>query len=120
MLQKLSWDASKPFPSLGRVVARHKDSTAEALLELPAAETKSQDDLHAVPAGIWVTIGLLAQDGFALQVRLKRTPRPSKRDKTEGTWRLYHAVGGAITMLKEIKQPEAAPEPQATTIYEMD
>jgi hypothetical protein len=116
VLQKQGLNCSKPFPSRGRVTARHGDSSAEALLELPAAETKSKDGLDAIPASLWVTIGLLAQDGFALQVRLRRTAKPSERDKATGTWHVYHAVGGAITLLESIKKPEAAAQPKVQAL----
>lgn len=112
--------ASKPFPTQGRIAARHGDAAAEALLELPAAETKSRSDLEAIPAAIWVTIGLIAQDGFALQVKLKRAARPSERDRVEGTWHAYHAVRGAITVLESIEQPEAsAPLVQDVNLLEI-
>ncbi|KAF6262535.1 hypothetical protein COO60DRAFT_1675619 [Scenedesmus sp. NREL 46B-D3] len=44
-------------------------------------------------------VGLLAADGFALQLRLKKADMPTERDRAEGTWFAYHPVGGAITVL---------------------
>jgi hypothetical protein len=119
-LTKQDLDTSKPFPTAGRVVARHKVSLAEALLELPAAVTKAKDDLARIPTGMWVTIGLLAQDGLALQIRLKRAVEPSERDKVDGTWHVYHAVGGAITLLESISQPDGAAASKVQAMYELD
>lgn len=45
----------------------HGSSVADALLELPAPSTKST--AADFPAAVWLTIGLLATDGLALQVR---------------------------------------------------
>lgn len=122
-LCKLNVSDSRVFPSKGRVVAHHHESTAEAILELPAAETKAKEDVQAVPAGLWVTIGLLAKDGFALQLRMKRAAQPCERDKADGTWHVFHAVGGAITLLECIDRPEAAAPSAASKIqplYELD
>lgn len=59
-------DASRPFPANGKIAARFGGISAEALLELPAPATKGgAADLAAV---VWLTVGLLATDGFALQV----------------------------------------------------
>ena len=122
-LRKLGVGASRPFPSKGRIVAHHHESTAEAILELPAAETKAKEDVDRVPVGLWVTIGLLAKDGFALQLRMKRTSQPCERDKADGTWHVFHAVGGAITLLERIDRPEAASAPSPAKIqplFELD
>lgn len=116
LLQKQALERSRPFPSRGRVTARHGGCSAEALLELPAAETKGQDGLAAIPASLWVTIGLLAQDGFALQVKLKRAAKPTERDRTHGTWHVYHAVGGAITLRESVKKPDAKAAPKVQTV----
>lgn len=105
-LAACSLKATRAFPSNGRVVVRHGTVSAENVLDLPAAQTRSKDDLSAIPAGMWLTIGLLAQDGLAMQVRLKRSAEPSDRDKAEGTWHVYHAVGGALTLLDSIEKPE--------------
>lgn len=44
----------------------HGSSVADALLELPAPSTKSTT--AEFPATVWLTVGLLATDGLALQV----------------------------------------------------
>jgi hypothetical protein len=105
-LLKVDAASHKPFPTIGRAVATHKGSTAEALLELPTPQTKAKDELQLIPAGLWVTVGLLAQDKLALQLRLKRCEQPSERDKEGGTWHVYHATGGAITLLEGIEHPK--------------
>jgi hypothetical protein len=101
-LTRISEDGAKPFPSKGRIAVCHGSSSAEAILELPFASTKSTDEVGKAPAAIWVTVGLLAQDKFALQLKLKRTSRPTERDTASGTWHLYKAVAGAITTLDSI------------------
>lgn len=55
-------------------------SVAEALLQLPEVPLGRADAAAAagVPAGLWLTVGLLAADGFALQLRLR------KADKVRG------------------------------------
>jgi hypothetical protein len=103
-LEKVDANSRRAFPSNGRAVATHNGSTAEALLELPTPATKAKDDMHAIPAGLWVTIGLLAQDKLALQLRLKCCEQARERDKEGGTWHVYHATGGAITVLEGIEQ----------------
>ena len=102
-LQPQALDASKPFPANGRIAVCHGDKSAEALLELPSPSTKSDESLAGIPAGVWLTVGLLAQDGFALQLKLKRTTAPRERD--EGVWYVYHVVGGAITVLTTMNPP---------------
>lgn len=126
------------------MVVRHGSRCAEALLQLPTIPVRSCNE---GPAGLWLTVGLLAADGLALQLRLKKAeqvrgapggvsggggrcaarmlccvhvahragmarPRPTasrgvcvclqptERDKVEGVWYAYHAVGGAITLLQ--------------------
>ena len=98
----------------------HGDATADALLELPAAQTKAKEELDSIPAGIWVTVGLLAADGFALQLRLKRATKPSQRDRVDGTWHAYHAIGGAITLLNAVQRPEKQSAPLVTPMNELD
>ncbi len=50
---------------------------AEALLQLPALPVRSSSE---GPAALWLTVGLLAVDGLALQLRLK------KHEKVRGSW----------------------------------
>ena len=37
----------------------------------------------------------------AVQLKLKRAEKPKTRDKAAGVWYIYHAVGGAITVLNK-------------------
>jgi hypothetical protein len=50
---------------------------AEALLQLPEVPFSRADAAEAagVPAGLWLTVGLLAADGFALQLRLRKADK---------------------------------------------
>lgn len=54
-----------------------------------------------MPQGLWVTVGLLAQDKFALQLRLKRKNGCRERNAEAGIYYLYSPVGGALTILTE-------------------
>lgn len=62
--------------------------------------------MEKLAAGLWVTVGLLAQDKFALQLRLKKDRAAAERDKGSGVWNVYVPVGGAITVLKRVKKVE--------------
>lgn len=63
-----------------QVAVHFMGNVAEALLQLPEVPFGRADAAAAagVPAGLWVTAGLLAADGFALQLRLR------KADKVRG------------------------------------
>lgn len=41
------------------------------------------------------------------QLKLKRAEKAKTRDKAAGVWYIYHAVGGAITVLNKEKLAEA-------------
>ncbi|KAF8056136.1 Zmynd10 [Scenedesmus sp. PABB004] len=88
---------TRALPTHGKVAVHFMGAVAEALLTLPEVPLRGSDGCGA-PAALWLTVGLLAADGFALQLRLKRAERPSERDRQAG-WFAYHPVGGAITVL---------------------
>lgn len=96
----------KAFPHQGRIAVCYGSSSAQALLELPSAPTKQDSDMKVLANGLWITVGLLAQDKFALQLRLKKDRVAAQRDTAAGVWNVYVPVGGAITVLKEIKKPK--------------
>ncbi len=125
--QEVPMESSKPLPCVGKVVVRYKGRSAEARLTLPAPGTRAACAEELPDVG-WLTVGLLATDGFALQVwpfscsipgitvvgldsgaprqqflgmqlRLHRADRPAVRDMQRGTWLAYHAVGGAVTLV---------------------
>ncbi|KAK9815647.1 hypothetical protein WJX72_007380 [[Myrmecia] bisecta] len=96
-LQAMDGPSQKPLPGKGKVTVRHGQHRAEALLELPSPETR--EATAQLPLVIWLTVGLLATDGFALQLKLKRAEKATHRDKLAGVWYVYHPVGGAITLL---------------------
>lgn len=57
-----------------QVVVRHHGRSSEALLQLPVIPVRSCDE---GPAALWLTVGLLAADGFALQLKLKKAEKVS-------------------------------------------
>lgn len=89
---------------------RASGRTAEAVVDLPsvsAADTegRTSDPIDAswderLPPAVWVTVGLLAKDGLALQLRARRAEswRECSFDSGTGKWSVYRAVGGALTV----------------------
>ena len=65
-MQVVGGAESRPVPGKGRISAVCQGKAVEAWLELPCAETRSH--IKLLPLVAWVTVGLLAQDLFALQV----------------------------------------------------
>ncbi len=53
-------------------------AVAEALLQLPEVPLRSDVDAAGAPPALWLAVGLLAADGFALQLRLRRADRVSE------------------------------------------
>lgn len=78
--------------------------------------TKQAADMESLAAGLWVTVGLLAQDKFALQLRLKKDRAAAERDKASGVWNVYVPVSGAITVLKEVKKAQDKENAKPTRI----
>eukprot|EP00892_Ulva_mutabilis_P008069 jgi/Ulvmu1/5634/UM023_0174.1 len=109
----------KVLPTRGRVAVCVGDSTAQALLELPCTTSKDAEEMAAIPTGVWVTVGLLAQDEFALQLRLKRTPKAAVRNKEAGIWNMYCPVGGALTIFKQAESEKENAQP-ARVVMELD
>ena len=64
--QAVEPDVSKAFPANGKILVKYGGRSAEALLELPAPSTR--DGAAELPSVVWLTVGLLATDTFALQV----------------------------------------------------
>jgi len=62
-----------------QVTVHFMGCVAEALLQLPEVPFSRADAAAAagVPAGLWLTVGLLAADGFALQLRLRKADKVS-------------------------------------------
>ena len=76
-----------PVPHDGKLTATYGTNRAEVLLDLPTVgrikadiaggnsaseEAEAASKLDDIPAGVWVTCGQVARDGFALQLKLKR------------------------------------------------
>ena len=114
--------AVTPAPHDGKVIATFGRSRAEALLDLPAPgrvradvvgggaapgdfeqEAAAVAQMAEMPSAVWVTVGLLARDGFALQVKLKRTPgvHEAYRCAKTGLYWVYEPAGGAVTTAKK-------------------
>lgn len=101
MLDPNDLKTALPFPSTGRISVCHGVSTVSAMLQLPAPDNRSADALAALPAVVWVTVGLLAKHNIVLQIKLRRNTSPSKRDLGTGQWHVYHASVGALTLIDE-------------------
>jgi hypothetical protein len=102
-----------------QVVATYDSTMAEALLQLPVIQLRDDKD---APQTLWVTVGLLALDGIALQLKLKRSTKvrapwlqlpclpclliaismqAAECQRVDGTWFAYHVVGGALSVRQE-------------------
>lgn len=99
--------AAKRMPPMTRV--RCQLGGADTLLELPApAVARGMDAVEeawsAAPGVVWVTLGSLVLDGFALQLRMARVESPEAAgiDGPSGMAMLYRAAGGALTL----RQPQ--------------
>jgi len=72
------------------------------LLGRPSPRRREEPPVSpAVSPVVWLTVGLLAEDGFALQLKLKRDDGSREKDKATGVYYVYRPVGGAITLLEE-------------------
>lgn len=90
-----STEGVQPFPAKGKILVKHQGKSVEALLDLPAPITKD-DKEH--PAVLWVTVGILAADGLAVQIKLKKADQPTIKDKQAGVYWVYYPAGGAVTV----------------------
>lgn len=98
------------IPHSGKVSVQASGRTAEAVVDLPsvsAADTegKTSEPIDAswdekLPPAIWVTVGLLAKDGLALQIRARRAEswRDCSFDSSTGKWSVYRPIGGALSV----------------------
>ena len=113
-----------PVPHDGKVAATYGATRAEATLDLPAPGRPHADvygaggsgvdgaasdairELSDMPNGVWVTIGQLSRDGFALQLKLKKTKgvHEAYRCGKSGKYYVYEPSGGAITVLRKEKK----------------
>jgi hypothetical protein len=80
---------------------------AEALLSLPAPSSAAC--IPEAPEGLWLTCGLLAADGLALQLRLRRHEAGKRRDRVGGCWAVYQPVGGALSLEQSHASSTASP-----------
>ena len=55
---------------------------------------------YLVPKSVWLTVGSLMHDGFALQLLLKRITlgEMQRKDKERGHWDVYRPVKAALTI----------------------
>ena len=108
-----------PAPHDGKVTVTFGTARAEALLDLPAPgrvradvsggggvdrgtageEAEALAAMAALPSAMWVTVGLLARDGFAAQLKLRRTPgvHEAYRCAKTGVYWVYEPSGGFVT-----------------------
>ncbi|GAX77785.1 hypothetical protein CEUSTIGMA_g5228.t1 [Chlamydomonas eustigma] len=104
-LEAVDPTGNQPLPSSGKIVVKVQlpgpapsDSLAiaEALLQLPEASLR--EEVSELPPIVWLTVGLLASDGIALQLKLRRADKAQQRDRISGVWYAYHPCGGALTV----------------------
>lgn len=98
------------IPHSGKVSVRASGRTAEAVVDLPSVssadtEGKVEGPIDSswdekLPPAVWVTVGLLAKDGLALQLRARRAEswRECSFDSSTEKWSVYRPVGGALTV----------------------
>lgn len=108
---------NRPMPTVGKIVVKlynhthptHQPRLAEALLQLPDIPTKSV--AGEKPPIVWVNVGILADEGLVLQLKLKRAEGNTghERDKIAGGWYSYHPMGGALTVRRDASAPAIAP-----------
>ena len=67
LAQAIPAEACRPLPAFGKVGVLAVGSRADALMEVPSASTR--ESAPSLPAIMWLTVGILAENGFALQVR---------------------------------------------------
>ena len=110
--------SATPAPHDGKVTVTFGTARAEALLDLPAPgrvradvsgggvdrgtaaeEAEALAAMAALPNAMWVTVGLLARDGFAAQLKLKKTPgvHEAYRCAKTGVYWVYEPSGGFVT-----------------------
>lgn len=99
LLRPLNPAEVQPFPPLGKILVKHQGKAVEALLDLPAPITK--EETSSQPGILWVTVGILAADGIAVQLKLKRAETATVKDKSVGVYWVYYPVGGAVTVRQE-------------------
>ena len=111
-----------PVPHNGKVTATYGRTRAEALLDLPAPgrihadvygggggsgsrseEAEATEAMTGMATAMWVTVGLLARDGFALQIKLKKTKgvHEAYRCAKTGLYYIYEPAGGALTVARK-------------------
>ena len=101
-----------PLPFDAHAHVEYRGRSADAKLELPkfASLDLSSSDADAtidasgassLPKSLWVTVGLLATEGLAVQLKLKRAKRvrAAHCDAASGELYLYEVAGGAVTAL---------------------
>jgi hypothetical protein len=114
--------SATPAPHDGKVTVTFGTARAEALLDLPAPgrvradvsgggvdrgtageEAEALAAMAALPNAMWVTVGLLARDGFALQLKLKKTPgvHEAYRCAKTGVYWVYEPSGGFLTTARK-------------------
>ena len=114
--------SATPAPHDGKVTVTFGTACAEALLDLPAPgrvradvsgggvdrgtageEAEALAAMAALPNAMWVTVGLLARDGFALQLKLKKTPgvHEAYRCAKTGVYWVYEPSGGFLTTARK-------------------
>ncbi|CAG9466309.1 unnamed protein product [Pedinophyceae sp. YPF-701] len=90
------------MPASGKVLATLRGRRCEALLDLPAPHTK--EAANEAAKVLWLTVGILAQDGFVLQLKLRKGAAATEKDRHAGVYHIYYPVGGAVTISQEMEE----------------
>eukprot|EP00958_Prasinococcus_capsulatus_P018851 scaffold2254_cov393-Prasinococcus_capsulatus_cf.AAC.19 len=93
--------AGLTLPPEGKLLVKYGDTTAQGIFTLPTCQ---KDNIQAAahhPSVMWLTVGLLATDGFAVQVKTMKmhSPAHAPYDSVTSKVYLYRLQGGAITVL---------------------
>lgn len=113
-----------PAPHDGKVTVTFGTTRCEVILDLPAPgrvkadvsgggvdrgsvaeEAEAVSQMENLPAAMWVTCGLLARDGFAVQLKLKKTQgvHEAYRCAKTGVYWVYEPSGGFVTVARKNK-----------------
>eukprot|EP00884_Botryococcus_braunii_P023017 jgi/Botrbrau1/939/Bobra.0167s0050.1 len=112
-LKEVEGQDVRGLPPKGKICVTYQGTTVEAILELPGAETR--ETVSQLSPSLWVTVGVLASDGFAFQVCSPSVALEPIRCHDRGRWGLYKAgytwknrLNGKMSRVPRFRSPEDA------------